>query len=169
MRLSSKSNLKSKSKYVYVSDEIMLEINKDYQKIIDSGDPNDDEFFMNFKNDDMELEKLKIKLSETQKLKRGDIIYIDGICSGYKNLGKLIFDGINIVGLEYNLDKYGCIPEGFNVISEFPIRYWEGLIYYNNFIPFDISVIEDQIHTKNVIIRYNEPSESESFILLNTI
>lgn len=44
MRLSSKSNLKSKSKYVYVSDEIMLEINKDYQKIIDSGDP----MMMNF-------------------------------------------------------------------------------------------------------------------------
>ena len=53
------------------------------------------------------------------KIKRGDVIHLDG-CSTYRNSGKLLWDGTQMVNLDYESgDDYGQVPNNF-IIEDFP-------------------------------------------------
>lgn len=67
---------------------------------------------------------------------RGDIIYFDFL-GGYRNQGKSIFDGQDIISLDYEQDDYGNVPEQFQAIIEFPPKYWSEIIEHNELVPFD--------------------------------
>lgn len=56
-------------------------------------------------------------------LQRGDIVgYKDHL--GYRNSGKAIFDGVDIVNLRYEEDDYGSVPNTFFVGDEFMPDHW---------------------------------------------
>ena len=55
---------------------------------------------------------------------RGDLIDVEVDFSDYyENDGLLIYDGKDVVNLDYTND-YGNVPKEFKVITEFPIDYW---------------------------------------------
>lgn len=56
-------------------------------------------------------------------IKRGDVISPEG--GGYRNKGRYIYDGKNIVSLEDSPDDYGTLPKMFS-FPEFPLNYWYG-------------------------------------------
>lgn len=85
-------------------------------------------------------------------LVRGDLILT--INSDYRNEGVYIFDGCQIVSLDYKLDDYGALPKEFKVINfNTPIDYWfDGKIRgirHNGIIWFDSTSVRDQL-IKNI-------------------
>nr|QBK84724.1 MAG: hypothetical protein LCDPAC01_02050 [Pithovirus LCDPAC01] len=76
-------------------------------------------------------------------LKRGDLVKFEGYC-GYRNEGTMIYDGKNIIELEFDHDEYGHIPSSFHVITEFLPRYWEQ-IKHNSYVWFDTSLLDISI------------------------
>jgi len=80
---------------------------------------------------------------EEANVRRGDIVHLE-VYGDYRNDGKFIYDGENLVPLNTEIDEYGSIPNEFRVIDEFPIRYWENVIEHNSIVPFDpIKYIDD--------------------------
>lgn len=80
---------------------------------------------------------LNILQSDNADLRRGDFVFSETHL-GYRNDGKYIFDGEEILNLNEEPDEYGSIPTEFQ-IGEFPPRYWINLIDHNNWIPFDVA------------------------------
>jgi hypothetical protein len=78
------------------------------------------------------------------KIRRGDVIHLEP-SGDYRNDGKFMYDGHNIVPLDYSLDDYGAVPASFQVIREFPIHYWQGIIVHNAIVHFDIRPYLDQV------------------------
>lgn len=78
---------------------------------------------------------LAILRQKKADLRRGDFIFIE-FNVGYRNDGKLMFDGKRLVELGTEPYDYGVIPEEFQ-IGEFPPRYWIDLIN-NNLVPFNL-------------------------------
>lgn len=57
---------------------------------------------------------------------RGDLILFDK--KHIANNGVYIFDGLNIIDLDYKVEDYGFLPEEFVVINNnVPINYWENI------------------------------------------
>lgn len=59
---------------------------------------------------------LKILNHRGAKPVRGDTVLIEQF-SGYRNDGRLIFDGEKIIALEYEPDDYGNVPKQFHVLE----------------------------------------------------
>jgi hypothetical protein len=114
------------------------------------------------------LKYLKRKDKGTLKLTRGDLIYLEPEL-GYRNSGKYIFDGKEIKDLNYDIDPsraatsevdprpcsrvnedYGSIPEEFQVITEFPIHYWDNRIEHNTLVPFNFKNILGKLNVLDV-------------------
>ena len=56
---------------------------------------------------------------------KGDLIIFDAE-AGYRNVGKVIYDGQKIINLNCDIDEYGSLPMEFHVIeNDIPIKYWE--------------------------------------------
>lgn len=68
----------------------------------------------------------------SKKLKRGDLIE-NLYESGYRSQGVYCFDGIDIVGQNFNVDDYGTPSSSFKLIKEFPPGYWDEPIVNNNY------------------------------------
>lgn len=89
------------------------------------------------------------------ELKRGDIVAIAPKENTYRNDGKAIFDGMDIIhlggdGPEYDrdidiLDDYGYLPPVFFIGDEFPIMYWASGISHNNIVWIDSAKHKDQL------------------------
>jgi hypothetical protein len=86
------------------------------------------------------LKYLKTKDKKSLKLTRGDLIYLE-LELGYRNKGKYIFNGKEIMDLNFEVDDNGNVPMEFQVITEFPIHYWDGRISHNTLVPFDFKGI----------------------------
>ncbi len=84
-------------------------------------------------------------------LKRGDIVAFYSLEDAYRNDGKAIFDGQDIVDLYYEEDDYGSIPPTFLVGDEFPIMHWKDNIDHNNIVWINPVGREDQLLDLSVI------------------
>lgn len=79
--------------------------------------------------DGMSFEQVQnYMLNELRNLKnnvvRGDLICYNGL-DYYRNNGIFIFDGCDIINLDYDIDDYGALPKEFTVINNgVPIDYW---------------------------------------------
>lgn len=78
------------------------------------------------------------------QIERGDIVYLQRL-GGFRNLGKFVYDGQKIQKLYTRLDEYESIPPSFQVIHEFPIRYWINVIEHNSIVFFNPRIYIDQI------------------------
>ncbi len=102
------------------------------------------------------------------EVRRGDLIYLEQFLfenprflwpphttAYWSDRGKLIFDGLNVIPLTYDVDRYRSqssayfIPEQFQVIMEFPIRYWQGRIR-NSYVNLDIEKNFGSIDPKEI-------------------
>jgi hypothetical protein len=112
----------------------------------------------NFKNDsdsDEEEEDTVLALNyyvninnDILKIKRGDIIKIGA--SEYRNDGKYIYDGKEVLNLYPNIDDYGSVPPSFEISNtEFDPYYWMGVIDHNN-IFFLSKDIKETFEFKNI-------------------
>lgn len=79
----------------------------------------------------------------------GDIIMISSMV-GYKNRGFYIFNGNSIDDLSYDINDSGHIPEEFQVIINFPPKYWSQIIDYNELVPFNFNRWLPNINIDNV-------------------
>ena len=70
---------------------------------------------------------LKYLLHNGNDLRRGDIVWIEAF-GNYMNDGKFIFSGLILEDLDNDIDEYGSVPSNYEVISEFPITYWQKVI-----------------------------------------
>lgn len=79
---------------------------------------NDSDFYQNY------IVALNYLKSMNADLVKGDLILFD--CAiGYRNQGVAIFDGEQIIDLEYDVDDYGALPSKFHVIENgVPLNYW---------------------------------------------
>jgi hypothetical protein len=68
----------------------------------------------------------------------GDLVYIEHELGG-GSLSKYFYDGSNVILPEEDLE-FGIItvPRVFEVITEFPIRYWKGRLYGFYFVSFNL-------------------------------
>ena len=93
-----------------------------------------------------------------QNARRGDVIHLE-VEGDYRNNGKSMYDGNEIVPLYYEIDDYGSVPPQFKVIDEFPIRYWHtenlDIIDHNTIVFFDAKSYIDQIMTNLKLIKEN--------------
>jgi len=66
-------------------------------------------------------------------LKRGDVIHFK-IFGNYRNHGKLMWDGVKMIHLAYNVDDYGHVPAKIT-IDEFPHKkYFKYTIGHNSLV-----------------------------------
>lgn len=93
---------------------------------------------------------LKYLRSIGADLIKGDLVIFDAI-EGYRNEGVTIFDGENIVELDFELDEYGALPNNFRVIeANVPVTYWSHSdelrgIQHNNIVWFNPSLVKEQV------------------------
>lgn len=84
-----------------------------------------------------------------ENLVKGDLILFCGR-NAYRNDGIAIYDGANIINLDYEIDDYGSLPTCFNVITnDVPVDYWVDLtnkkgISHNSIVWLDHSTIKQQ-------------------------
>ena len=79
---------------------------------------------------------------------RGDVVALEWI-AGYRNDGKVMWDGENLVHLNVDIDDYGSVPEQFT-FPEFPLDYFYESIEHNNVIWLSKSAVEEAIRNFNV-------------------
>ena len=90
-------------------------------------------------------------------IRRGDLVTFDG---GYRNDGVMVFDGIKIIDLYYEIDDYGSLPPEFRVIEDgTPIDYWvpsetQPGIDHNTIVWFNHLLVQDQCLTNIEYVLY---------------
>ena len=73
-------------------------------------------------------------------IQRGDMIQLDWI--EYRNDGSYLWDGENVIQLEYDIDDYGSVPNEFS-FPEFSFTYFENRIVHNNLIQLSSELLEE--------------------------
>lgn len=135
-------------------------------------------------NEDMDTKEIFEKIAQhLQKkysdLRRGDMIYLQPEL-GYRNEGIYIYDGEKIQRLTADIIDYGHIPGEFEVITEFPIHYWDGRNHHNDLVYFDVNsyfpdlTLEDidGFPDENGLMRpyfYFENDEGEGYYILSQL
>ena len=99
-------------------------------------------------------DQLTPKLNDLPLL-RGDVIYF-GWVGNYRNDGKLMWDGQQVVNLDFSLDDYGSIPRNFT-FPEFPFDHFYQSIDHNCLIWIDPKYIEQ-------IIKIFDEKTQKSFV-----
>jgi hypothetical protein len=61
-------------------------------------------------------------------MRRGDILF-NSIYPRYRNDGKCLFDGEQLIGLDSEFNEYGHVSKEFLAFIEFPPNYWDNLTY----------------------------------------
>jgi len=79
-------------------------------------------------------------IASLPNIKRGDIIEIDDV-SGYRNDGKVIWDGNTVMNLCFDIDDYGSVPPEFTIGTEFLADHWIHVIEHNNIVWIDPKLI----------------------------
>jgi hypothetical protein len=79
-------------------------------------------------NEEINEQTLDVALNYLKQI-NANLVNGDLICflcfSGYRNDGIAIYDGTNIINLNYDIDDYGCLPKKFQIITDgVPINYW---------------------------------------------
>jgi len=96
--------------------------NYDYIKDLKSKDV-DLEVFWSEDVDYHNIFKQTLALLSDKNLIKGDLILFLG--DSYRNNGIAIYDGVNIIKLNYDYDDYGALPKCFTVITnDVPVDYW---------------------------------------------
>jgi len=109
------------SKSYYVDAHIFSKVYENDDSDYDSGyDQDEDPDFLRKLN---EYVKLYLKPA------RGDIIDTVFEDRRYRNEGKYIFDGKNVIELDFEIDDYGAVPPQF---QDFAIGWWKDTIAHNN-------------------------------------
>ena len=71
------------------------------------------------------------------ELKRGDVIHL-AECSTYRNDGKFLWDGEQLVDLDYDTyDPYGQVPKSFKIEFFGPKNFFESTIAHNSIVRID--------------------------------
>lgn len=89
--------------------------------------------------------QIRRKIIEDAHPKRGDIIALCAKDDTYRNDGKAIFDGQDIVSLYKELDEYGSVPPTFFIGDEFPIMHWIDSVVHNNIVWIDTMKHRDEL------------------------
>jgi hypothetical protein len=77
----------------------------------------------------------RLRIKGLDMLRRGDAIKFSEEVD--RNDTLCFWDGEKAVSADYsNRDEYGEIPVCFNVLSEFPINFWDNVRNHNNMVPF---------------------------------
>lgn len=97
-------------------------------------------------NDPDFLRKLNEYVKENLKPTRGDIIDTVFEEHRYRNEGKYIFDGKNVIKLDYDVDDYGAVPPEF---QDFAIGWWKDTIDHNNIQYLSTKFFRSLNFTKN--------------------
>lgn len=84
-------------------------------------------------------------ISSMHDLRRGDIVAMKDRNQTYRNNGKAIFDGKDIVPLYDDLDDYGSVPPTFFIGDEFPIMHWTSDVDHNQIVWIDTKAHRDQL------------------------
>lgn len=106
-------------------------------------------------DDDGELSKFSheimnylVESGDINDIRRGDIVILESI-AGYRNSGKLIFNGVTVEDLYTDIDDYGSIPPGYKVLDplgpSYDIDHWGAIIDHNNIVFFDPEPYIDEI------------------------
>lgn len=75
---------------------------------------------------------------------RGDIIHIIE-CGSYRNDGRMIYDGNQLLDLYVDIDDYGSVPPIFLVGDEFLATHWLNTIDHNSIVWIDPTKYRDQL------------------------
>lgn len=99
-------------------------------------------------NDEEALEDtLNLFKRHNADLRYGDIIVFPHL-AGYRNDGKMIYDGEHIIPLDHEIiDDYGAVPPEFQILNPYPgtatpvfgPKYWSDIIEHNRSFPFDFT------------------------------
>ena len=85
--------------------------------------------------------KQQIK-SENLDINAGDVIKTE--VNGYRNSGKYMWDGKNVIDLYYGYDDYGSVPPVIQITdnNDFTPNSWKNLIVHNNLIFFSKAITD---------------------------
>lgn len=93
---------------------------------------NDDEFneaLPEFLDEITEIVNNINQTTDERLVLRGDVVMLDNL-SGYRNDGKLIWDGERVISLDYDLDDYGNVPCSMT-FPDFPPDHFIESVYHN--------------------------------------
>lgn len=133
-------------------------------------------------NDALLREIKRILEIRGDEVRRGDLIYLEPFLfenprylwaphktAYWSDRGKLVFNGINVMSLTYDENRYRgegspyFIPEQFQAIVEFPIRYWQGRMY-DSYVNFNIEKNFGSIDVKEIDF-VRDPRSSSTYPL----
>jgi hypothetical protein len=116
------------------------------RRLLPEIDPDDGTMFFQAKNwKECFLQDLANK---GQTIARGDIISMPLYGEDKDDTDKWVFDGQKIYEFEMQMDK-GLLPEQFQVIREFPINYWQGVLD-KPFVPYDFGKHHPQAELEDI-------------------
>ena len=110
---------------------ILEDANVDYE-YLDVDYENDSEILDSviIKNDGDKIDFINNILKKNTDIKRGDILHYGN--SSYRNEGKLIWTGTELIKLDEELDEYDHLPYSFT-LNDFPdYDYFDNVISHNN-------------------------------------
>lgn len=93
----------------------------------------------------MTVEELTNIIPCLECIKRLDIVYFQH-CGCYKSSGIYIYDGQNLVALDYNIDEDGGVPRQFKAIDEYPLGYFEHALEVDCAIAIDVNRYIEQLN-----------------------
>ncbi len=104
-------------------------------------------------------------IMDINMLRRGDVIRMTR--DVYRNDATYIWDGEKALEMNSKIDEYGTIPTCFNVLTEFPITFWDKIRAHNNIVPFDYNVMNDTLDQKILLSnQYSHAGNNKNAALL---
>ena len=108
---------------------------------------------------------LTILRQRNADLRRGDFIFYEfEFDVDYRNDGKAMFNGRQVIDLASEPDDYGTIPVEFQ-IGEFSPLYWMDLIDHNTLIPFNVVERLPGLTTANVRVLSRRDRQGSHMII----
>lgn len=83
------------------------------------------------------------QLVNTHNIKKGDVIAYRP--KMYRNSWKSVYDGNDIVQLDYTLDEYGALPSSLTIGDRFDIDHWKDVIEHNTIVWLDSYKYRDEL------------------------
>lgn len=100
-------------------------------------------------------------------MRRGDILF-NSVHDRYRNDGKCLFDGNELIGLDNNFNEYGHVSREFLAFVEFPPDYWEDLAYNDIIVAWtnfsELNILRQYTRGDNYV--YEIEWENERYKLL---
>src|SRR5579875_331116 len=96
-----------------------------------------------FYNRDFNELIINFLINRDKDLQNGDIVGFEPLL-GYYNYGKYLYKDYSLIKLNYHISSLGVVPTLFQVITEYPIKYWSDYLY-GNIVPFKFRVLKYKI------------------------